>query len=383
MAYYFYNMLFMSIIPKETSITTGKNANLRKANATKKDEFYTQYEDIQKELNHYSEHFRDKIVFCNCDDPYESNFFQYFALNFKKLWLQKLIAMGYNTSPIINTQLPLFEVENIEEPRKKAYKIEINDIEDMNGDGRLDMNDIKILAKQNKDKIKIRSLKKDGDFRSSESIKCLEECDIVVTNPPFSLFREYVDQLVKYNKKFLIIWNQNAITYKEIFSLIVENKIWLGTTSNQTFIYKTPYENDSEKNKEMVRRKWFDWEKWFIAVPAINWYTNLEHSKRNEELILHKKYKSENYPKYDHYDAINVDKVDEIPMDYAGEMWVPITFLGKYNPEQFEIIEWLNRYTILDKKWLNTWAKNNKIHFTAIGGNSKYFRIIIKNKTIQ
>lgn len=213
-------------MPKETKISS-KNSNLHDAKKNKNDEFYTQLADIEKELHHYKDHFQNKIVFCNCDDPYESNFFQYFALNFKFLGLKKLIAMGYNTSPVAMTQLSLLDVEGIDEPKKKAYKIEILDVIDENNDGAIDMTDIKLLAKKNKDKIKIRTLRGDGDFRSSESIKCLEESDIVVTNPPFSLFREYVDQLMFYEKKFLIIGNQNAITYKEIFPLIKENKIWL------------------------------------------------------------------------------------------------------------------------------------------------------------
>lgn len=199
----------MSNIKKETKITT-KNSNLHDAKKNKNDEFYTQLVDIEKELRHYTEHFRDKIVFCNCDDPYESNFFQYFAMNFKYLGLKKLIAMGYNTSPVAMTQLSLLDVDNIEEPKKKAYKIEILDVIDENNDGAINMEDIRLLARKNKDKIKIRTLRGDGDFRSNESVKCLMEADIVVTNPPFSLFRDYVAQLMFYEKKFLIIGNQNA-----------------------------------------------------------------------------------------------------------------------------------------------------------------------------
>ena len=248
--------IFLSkfFMPKETKISS-KNSNLHDAKKNKNDEFYTQLADIEKELHHYKDHFQNKIVFCNCDDPYESNFFQYFALNFKFLGLKKLIAMGYNTSPVAMTQLSLLDVEGIDEPKKKAYKIEILDVIDENNDGAIDMTDIKLLAKKNKDKIKIRTLRGDGDFRSSESIKCLEESDIVVTNPPFSLFREYVDQLMRYEKKFLIIGNQNAITYKEIFPLIKENKMWLGTNYNISLVYKTPYPNLLEANKKFVMSK--------------------------------------------------------------------------------------------------------------------------------
>lgn len=198
---YFFVKIFM---PKETKISS-KNSNLHDAKKNKNDEFYTQLADIEKELHHYKDHFQNKIVFCNCDDPYESNFFQYFAMNFKFLGLKKLIAMGYNASPVAMTQLSLLDVDNIEEPKKKAYKIEILDVIDENNDGAIDMTDIKLLAKKNKDKIKIRTLRGDGDFRSNERIKCLEESDIVVTNPPFSLFREYVAQLMFYEKKFLIL----------------------------------------------------------------------------------------------------------------------------------------------------------------------------------
>lgn len=364
-------------MPKETKISS-KNSNLHDAKKNKNDEFYTQLADIEKELRHYKDHFQNKIVFCNCDDPYESNFFQYFAMNFKFLGLKKLIAMGYNTSPVAMMQLSLLDVDNIEEPKKKAYKIEILDVIDENNDGAIDMTDIKLLAKKNKDKIKIRTLRGDGDFRSNESIKCLEESDIVVTNPPFSLFRDYVAQLMFYEKKFLIIGNQNAITYKEIFPLIKENKMWLGTNYNISLVYKTPYPNLLEANKKFVMSKWYNPEEWYVKVPAINWYTNLEHSKRNEEIDLYKKYKSEEYPKYDNYDAIEVSKVDEIPKDYDGAMGVPITFLGKYNPEQFEILGCSYSY------WEPVWYHIDWKGFgVSINWDNIYKRLFIKNKKLQ
>lgn len=202
-----------------------KNENLHKAKENRNDEFYTQMSEIEKELFHYRAHFKDKIVFCNCDDPFESNFFKYFAMNFNFLGLKKLIATGYSTSPIAFTQLPLFEIEGYEEEKPRAYQIEINEVIDINGDGRVDLTDVRILLKQGK-KNKLTLLKGDGDFRSTESVELLCESDIVVTNPPFSLFRDYVAQLIKYYKKFLILGNMNAITYKEVFPLIKENLIW-------------------------------------------------------------------------------------------------------------------------------------------------------------
>ena len=269
------------------------------AKKNKKDEFYTQLTDIEKELNHYKEHFKNKVVFCNCDDPKESNFFKYFALNFKYLQLKRLVATHYNEGG-------------------KSYKLEI--IEDINKDGKINLDDAITTP-----------LKGNGDFRSEECIKILEESDIVVTNPPFSLFREYIAQLIEYNKKFVIVGHQNAISYKEIFQLIKENKIWLGygfKGGAGHFINKfyEDYASASDRKEGMIR------------VSGVHWFTNLEIKKRYEDLILYKKYNQENYPKYDNFVAINVDVTKEIPIDYAGYMGVPITFMDKYNPDQFEII---------------------------------------------
>lgn len=384
----------MTTNKKETKTTT-KNSNLHDAKKNKNDEFYTQLVDIEKELRHYTEHFRDKIVFCNCDDPYESNFFQYFAMNFKYLGLKKLIAMGYNTSPVAMTQLSLLDVENVEEPKKKAYKIEILDVIDENNDGAIDMTDIKLLAKKNKDKIKIRTLRGDGDFKSNESVKCLMESDIVVTNPPFSLFREYVAQLMFYEKKFLILWNMNAITYKEFFPLIKENKVWSGYKtigSDMFFIISEKYWEELKiTKKEWSAYRIFDG-KVFGRVATAMWFTNLEHSKRNEEIDLYKKYKSEEYPKYDNYDAIEVSKVNEIPKDYDGAMWVPITFLGKFNPEQFEILGLANDKREINPafiQWRETYLDEGHKRFVGMVLNENwrkratYARILIKNKKPQ
>ncbi len=315
------------------------NTALQNARTEKKDEFYTQLIDIDKELCNYKQYFKNKIVFCNCDDPYESNFFKYFAANFNFLGLKKLIATWYSTSPIAFTQLPLFEVAGYEWQPNRAYKIEINEVYDANGDGAINLADVEYLLKTWKWKNKLTLLKWNWDFRSKESIKLLKQADIVVTNPPFSLFREYIAQLMDYNKKFLIIWNQNAITYKEVFPLIKENKIWRWLTmnwSNRYFLVPDDYPL-TEKTWKIKNGKKYAFVKW------VRRYTNLETNRRKEWLILYKKYSPKDYPKYDNYDAIEVSKVSDIPCDYDGIMWVPITFLDKYNPEQFEIL-WDSRY---------------------------------------
>ena len=287
------------------------NKNLNKAKEAKKDEFYTQLEDINNELKHYREHFRGKTVLCNCDDPRVSNFFTYFAYNFEFLGLKKLITTCYK-----NQNMDLFSQNKSEKAVYLVYE------GDKNGD-----------HIPNADEIGVMPLNGDGDFRSRECIELLKEADIVVTNPPFSLFREYVAQLVEYEKKFLIIGNQNAITYKEIFPLIKDNKLWLGWNSGD-MSFKVP--QDSEPR---ATRFWIDesGQKW-RSMGNISWFTNMDHKKRHEELILYRTYTPKEYPKYDNYDAINVDKVADIPMDYDGVMGVPITFLDKYNPEQFEIV---------------------------------------------
>ncbi len=333
----------------------GNNKNLSNANKAKKDEFYTQLSDIENELRHYKEHFKDKVVFCNCDDPYESNFVKYFAMNFNTLGLKKLIATCYSTSPVMYTQLSLFDDETKTDERersKKPYKIEITEVKDENGDGAIDLEDFETMLKNNPPEL----LKGDGDFRSDECIELLKEADMVVTNPPFSLFREYVAQLIKYDKKFIIIGNQNAITYKEIFPLIKENRIWLGYgfSGNVGFFINTNYEDyaKSSQHKEGM-----------IRVSGVMWYTNIDIQKRHENLILYKHYTPEAYPTYDNYNAINVDKTADIPCDYEGYMGVPITFMDKYNPDQFEIIKF---------------RKGDDDRDLCINGKCPYFRIIIK-----
>ena len=305
------------------------NKNLNAAKEAKKDEFYTQLSDIENELKHYRQHFRGKIILCNCDDPYESNFFKYFANNFNAFGLKKLIATCYNGSPVVGQELPLFAIDKEGEDKKVAYKVEITEVTDVNGDGRVDLADVRHLIQNNKNVLSV--LKENGDFRSQECIELLKEADIVVTNPPFSLFREYVAQLMKYEKKFLIIGNQNNISYKEIFPLLKDNKVWLGINAgSQKFEVPLDFERDNTFIGENGKK--------YAKFGNICWYTNLDHKKRHEELIMYQTYNPEEYPKYLNYDAIEVGKVANIPVDYGGTMGVPITFLDKYNPEQFEII---------------------------------------------
>lgn len=348
------------------------NQGLRAADKAKQDEFYTQLVDIELECKHYKEHFKDKVVFCNCDDPYESNFFKYFAMNFNYLGLKKLIATCYDSSPIAYTQLNLFGDDRVVlNNNRHPYKIEINEIEDYNHDGAIDLADVEYLLKNKKNSLTI--LKGDGDFRSQECIELLKQADIVVTNPPFSLFREYVSQLIEYNKKFIIIGNQNAITYKEIFPLLKENKIWLGASIHSgDREFRVP--NNYEIRSKSLRIDEFGNK--YIRVVGVRWYTNLDYKERHENLILYKSYNKAEYSKFDSYNAINVNKTCDIPLDYYEEMGVPITFLDKYNPEQFEIIDGIGRYSVLD----NERTKKEKKYLSMIDGKAVYFRVIIKRR---
>lgn len=312
------------------------NKNLHKASASKNDEFYTQLIDINNELIKYKEQFKGKVVFCNCDDPRESNFVKYFSINFEHLGLKKLIATHYRDSHIFTEDLP--------------YKLEYTG----NKKGGRIPDSTDFLTK----------MIGTGDFRSAECIELLKEADIVVTNPPFSLFREFIAQLIEYDKKFLILGDQNAITYKEIFKLIQQNKLWLGYDNGGTKWFQVPMEYDipTESRKKVV-----DGKKYF-SMGRILWFTNLDNDNRHQEMTLYKKYSDKEYPQYDNYNAIEVSKVSNIPMDYAGEMGVPITFLSKYNPEQFEIIRF---------------RKGDDDKDFSINGKYTYFRIIIKNKKIK
>lgn len=342
------------------------NTSLTKAKKAKNDEFYTQLSDIEKELKHYKKHFKDKVVYCNADDPFESNFFKYFASNFNLLGLKKLIATSYAGSPIIGKQLSLFDIEGVKtENKKEPIKIEINEVKDFNKDGAINILDIEYLLKN--DKNSATKLESNGDFRSKDCLSILDEADIVVTNPPFSLFREFLQLLVNHNKDFLIIGSQNAVTYKEVFSLIKDNKVWLGYNSGDMH-FKVP-----DYYEERATRFWIDetGQKW-RSLGNICWFTNLDISKRHEDFILYKTYTPEEYPEYDNYNAINVNKVANISIDYKGVMGVPITFLNKYNPEQFEIIG-IDRY-VEDNP-------NYGKRFT-INGRETYARILIKNKRL-
>ena len=339
------------------------NNNLHKAKDSKKDEFYTQLSDIENELKHYKDHFKDKIVYCNCDDPRVSNFFQYFSYNFEALGLKKLITTCYK-----NQDAELFSQNESEQAIYLEYE------GDKNGNQVPDISEIGI-----------RSLSGDGDFRSAECIELLKQADIVVTNPPFSLFREYVAQLIKYEKKFIIVGHQNAITYKEIFKLIKENKIWLGYgfKGGAAHFINQHYEDYASAG---------DHKEGMIRVSGVQWFTNLDINKRHEDLLLFKEYTPEEYPTYDNYDAINVDVTKHIPKDYKGAMGVPITFMDKYNPEQFEILGFTHRndpYNLKTKIYSKLDAENfndlNGSPIIKIGNMYKfiYMRIIIRNKKVQ
>lgn len=327
-----------------------ENKHLHKANKSKKDEFYTQLSDIEKELRHYKKFLKDKVVYCNCDDPRISNFFHYFSYNFERLGLQKLLTTCYK-----NQNMDLFSQNDSEQ----AIYLEYDG--DKNGNNVPDPEEIGIVP-----------LKGDGDFRSKESIELLKKADVVITNPPFSLFREYVSQLIEYDKKFLIIGHQNSITYKEIFKLIRDNKMWLGYGFNRNmahFINKhyEDYASDPDHKEGMIR------------VSGVVWYTNIDIRKRHEDLILYKTYKGseEDYPKYSNYDAINVDKTKDIPMDYDGIMGVPITFIDKYNPDQFEIIDINPHFFTIVEQGL---PKPSQLKIE--GRKDPYARILIKNKRL-
>ena len=333
------------------------NRNLNAAKRAKKDEFYTQLADIERELHHYWPHFRGKAVLCNCDDPYESNFFKYFALRFNQLGLRRLLCTCYNGSPVRDTELVLRFDGEADEPKRQAYMVDIHAVPDLNGDGAVDLTDVRLLLENDRNALRLLQT---GDFRSAECVALLQEADIVVTNPPFSLFREYVSQLMDYGKRFLIIGPQNAITYKEIFPLIKDNKIWLGYGFNAGNAYfKVP------DNKQTYAAGVYDEEKKLVKFRNCHWYTNLEIPKRHDELDLFCRYSPEDYPKYDNYDAIEVSKTANIPYDYDGVMGVPITFLDKYNPEQFEIVKF---------------RKGNDEKDLSIKGKCPYFRILIRNK---
>lgn len=329
-----------------------KNSNLHKAKSAKQDEFYTQLTDIEKEMVYYKDYFRGKTIYCNCDDARESNFFKYFSLNFEHLGLKKLITTGY---------------------KAEGKGVVLIYEGDKNGNRRVDDCEIEV-----------KELQGNGDFRSSECIEYLKEADIVITNPPFSLFREYVAQLMEYNKKFIIIGNMNAITYKEIFPLIKNNQLWAGHKSfggGMNFIQPARVFDASKTKSYKINDKG----EYIKNIMGCIWFTNIEHKQRFEDIDLYKKYNEQDYPKYDNYNAIEVGKVDEIPMDYNGIMGVPITFIGKYNPTQFEIVGFFNNYkpeTAGDGQIYGTPVKvattKSLFRGPVVNGKATYFRILIK-----
>ena len=332
------------------------NKNLRSAKIDKKDEFYTQLSDIEKELKHYKNHFKDKVVLCNCDDPRVSNFFHFFSYNFERFGLKKLIATCYKSQ-----DSDLFSQNNSE----RAIYLEYTG--DKNGNNVPDVNEIGI-----------KHLEGDGDFRSRECIELLKQADIVVTNPPFSLFREYVAQLVEYKKKFVIIGNLNALTYRDIFKLIKEDKLWFGHSihsGDREFRVPQDYplnaagsRVDEEGNK-------------YIRVKGVRWFTNLDYTERHEDLLLFKTYSPEEYPTYDNYDAINVDVTKKIPMDYPGVMGVPITYIDKYNPDQFEILGMASSAGY-NEEIVGIPFMGDKDARPLINGKNTYARVFIKNKKL-
>ena len=342
------------------------NSNLQMSRAGKTDEFYTQLTTIEDELRHYRKYFRDKTVLCNCDDPYESNFFKYFALNFNMLGLKKLITTCYATSPIVYTQLSLFgdeEVVYTQKEGKKPYKIEITEVSDKNGDGAFDLSDVEYLLKDEKNALTL--LEGDGDFRSEECLALLEEADIVVTNPPFSLMKEYLPLLVNSKKDFIILGNINHATWAETFPYFIENRVWLGVNSGH-FWFRVPEYYEEKKTDFKIDENGQKWRR----LGNICWFTNLDIAVRHTPIDLFKKYSPDKYPKYDTYDAIDCGLVQDIPCDTDEVIGVPLTFLAKHCKEQFEIVG-----------ELHTGSGNEyDFAFPKVNGKNKYIRILIRHK---
>jgi len=327
------------VTPRQTaSVAVSGNLALRNAKNAKQDEFYTQLADIEIELRHYKSQLRGKTILCNCDDPFESNFFRYFALNFNTLGIKKLIATSYVKSPIVGGQLPLFDIEGLKPEGKEPYAIEIQEVPDHKGRGATDLADVEYLLKHDSNTsrtLTCNNIYNAGDFRSRECVEFLEQADIVVTNPPFSLFREYVAQLIDCEKQFLIIGHMNALHYKEIFKLIKENRLWLGESihsGDREFRVPDHYPLEAAgcRIDENGRK--------YIRVKGVRWFTNMDNANRHERLPLFRKYSPAEYPTYDNFNAIEVSKTGDIPCDYDGLIGVPDTFLDKFNPEQFELI---------------------------------------------
>ena len=392
------------------------NKNLANAKRVKNDEFYTQYSDIQKEIEAYLEYspdvFRGKVVYCNCDDPFESNFFRYFVLNFNKLGLKQLITTSYKPSPVANTQLGLFGddktlTKSKGRPKVTANKFIINEVKDIDGDGEFNLKDVAKQLKANKHN-EWSPLEGDGDFRSDESTNLLKKSDIVVTNPPFSLFREYIMQLVDNNKKFLIIGNLNAITYKEIFPLLKENKVWLGNNykvNAGAMFFEIPEKIANLEQVREIKTNESGNKVYVTRVQGVRWFTNLDHGRRHQPLPLMTKAEvikfvtKKPFEKYDNYDAIEVSLVKNIPSDYSGIMGVPVSILDKYSPEQFKIVGMCENLDLYKQKtkvytsaeckqaYLDKFGKKGTYDLNASGVVARngllekvYQRVLIKHK---
>src|SRR3989344_2077995 len=339
------------------------NKSLGTAKEARNDEFYTQLVDIEKELRHYADQLRGKVIFCNCDDPFESDFFKYFAMNFNQLGLKKLIVTCYDPSPVAGMHLALFDIEpplkkGMGKDTKHAYKIEITEVRDADGDGSVNLADVEYLLKHDGNSLKL--LKGDGDFRSKECIELLKKSDVVVTNPPFSLFLEYIERLMEHTKQFVIVAPDTALHYKDIFKHIKDNKLWLGYGRVKVFM-----QPDGTIKK----------------MGNIGWFTNLDTTKRHESLTLYKKYSPEEYPHYDNLDAIDISKTAEIPEDFYGKIGVPDTFLDKYNPDQFELIGLPTGNSGKEIGVTKNYRGRTDISVTRDGETScPYSRIIIQRK---
>lgn len=315
-------------------VTAKTNSWLTAAKASKQDEFYTQLADIEKELRHFRKHFKGKVVLCNCDDPYESDFFKYFVINFRRLGLKKLIASCYAGSPVAGQQILFPDLKGLSEEEaddRRPYKIEISNIPDTDGDGSIGLPDVEYLLRH--DANILSALEGDGDFRSEECLAHLDEADIVVTNPPFSLAIEYLTTLLRSDKFFLVLGNMNQALYSDLFPYVQSGQLWLGVNSGH-FWFRVP---DHYEPKETDYRQDLDGQKW-RRMGGMCWFTNMDHKKRHERMVLVQKYSPERYPSYDNYNAIEVSRTVDVPEDWDGVMGVPTTFLDKFNPDQFEIV---------------------------------------------
>jgi hypothetical protein len=349
-------------------VTARTNTFLHAARRNKQDEFYTQLSDIEEELRNYRKHFKNKVVLCNCDDPYESDFFKYFVMNFRRLGIKKLIASCYAGSLVAGQQISFFDLEGLSEEEANAktpYKIEITEIPDANGDGAIDLSDVEYLLRH--DANVLTPLKGDGDFRSKECVELLNEADIVVTNPPFSQITDYLTLLIKSGKSFLVLGNVNQALYEGVFPFVMAGKMWLGVNSGH-FWFRVP---ENYEPKQTDYKQDASGQKW-RRMGGICWFTNLDHLKRHESLILVEKYSPAKYPRYDNYDAINVSRTVDIPQDWTGVMGVPVTFLDKFNPDQFRVVGCSYAYGRPDD-----WPSDTNMS-GSVGGKQIYKRLLIR-----